>query len=267
MITIQELLSLRNLPATQKIKLVRHAPHTYAEYKSNYPLFLKYQEEQHLKIFHKCEYIISFIGEGETTARFIGVYKINGERAFKNGYYYYDIEEVSGFEDFKDRVVIEWGSSTRMWHQWITQKKEVLEIQTGKYSNKQFKDYLDFVLDYTELKEIISNIHIYKEWRTMLSAVKGIYLILDKVTGKKYIGSAYGDGGIWERWCEYVKTNGHCNNKQLLELISKNPNKVEDFQFTILRTMSKTVTAKEVIEREQLYKKKMGTMAFGLNSN
>ena len=45
--------------------------------------------------------------------------------------------------------------------------------------------------------------------------------LLDKLTGKQYIGSAYGHEGIWGRWTEYMNTNGTGNNKQLEELIIK----------------------------------------------
>ena len=101
----------------------------------------------------------------------------------------------------------------------------------------------------------------------MLSAVKGIYLILDKLTGNKYIGSAYRENGILGRWGEYVNTNGHGNNKQLKELIEKDNNYARHFQFTILMTLPKTMTATEVIKREALFKQKLGTKSFGLNSN
>lgn len=43
-------------------------------------------------------------------------------------------------------------------------------------------------------------------WRAALSAVAGIYLITDMKTGKVYVGSATGDGGIWTRWSQYAAT-------------------------------------------------------------
>ncbi len=101
----------------------------------------------------------------------------------------------------------------------------------------------------------------------MLSVVKGIYLILDKSTGNKYIGSAYRENGILGRWEEYVNTNGHGNNKQLKDLLANDKNHARHFQFTILMTLPKTMTAAEVIKREVLFKQKLGTKSFGLNSN
>lgn len=61
-------------------------------------------------------------------------------------------------------------------------------------------------------------------WCKMLSSVAGIYAILDRKTGKLYVGKANAsggadEGGIWERWECYAK-NGHSENKQLIELCS-----------------------------------------------
>jgi len=36
-------------------------------------------------------------------------------------------------------------------------------------------------------------------WRTALGSVAGVYLISDTLTGKLYVGSATGEGGIWGR--------------------------------------------------------------------
>ncbi|WP_189654688.1 GIY-YIG nuclease family protein [Paracoccus mutanolyticus] len=42
------------------------------------------------------------------------------------------------------------------------------------------------------------------DWKAALESIKGIYLITDTRTGKRYVGSAYGDQGIWSRWCAYA---------------------------------------------------------------
>ncbi|MCK5407604.1 MAG: GIY-YIG nuclease family protein [Candidatus Krumholzibacteria bacterium] len=100
----------------------------------------------------------------------------------------------------------------------------------------------------------------------MLSAVCGVYLIVDQNTGKQYVGSAYGEKGILGRWTNYAKT-GHGGNNQLKKLMEWDPMYAENFNFTILRTLSKTLTQAEIIDYERLYKSKLGTRAFGLNSN
>ena len=62
-----------------------------------------------------------------------------------------------------------------------------------------------------------------------------IYLISDVTTGKRYVGSAYGEGGIWSRWCEYA-SNGHGGNVELRKLVT-DPTLdyvAESFQFALL---------------------------------
>jgi hypothetical protein len=100
----------------------------------------------------------------------------------------------------------------------------------------------------------------------MLSAVAGIYLITDNLTGQQYVGSAYGINGILGRWTIYAK-NMHGDNVELKKLIHENPNRFEYFQFSILQTLPKEMTKNEVIKTESIFKNKLGSRAFGLNSN
>jgi hypothetical protein len=100
----------------------------------------------------------------------------------------------------------------------------------------------------------------------MLGSVSGVYLILDNLTGRQYVGSAYGEGGIIARWAQYAKT-GHGGNDQLQSLLSVRPTAKSDLSFSVLQTLPLTLTAREVIACEALHKQKLGTRAHGLNSN
>jgi hypothetical protein len=44
------------------------------------------------------------------------------------------------------------------------------------------------------------------DWRIALESMKGVYVIHDRETGQRYVGSAYGDTGIWQRWATYAAT-------------------------------------------------------------
>jgi hypothetical protein len=266
MITIQELLFNRGLSKNAKTKLVRHKDSKrdlYNLYRTDYPGFLAYQKTQRKDVFNGVEYIVSFIGEERVRSRFIGVYKVLNSRKLEGNSFEYEMEEVKGFDDLRERVIINWRNPIS-WHQWIKNEMEVIQIHPGLHY-KQFTDYADFILDFDELKEIISN--QYDDWRRMLSATKGIYLINDTGTGKLYVGSAYGEEGIWGRWSNYVATNGHGGNKTLKELIAANPRHSRNFQFSILMLLPRTITADEAIIKEKLFKTKLGTNAFGLNNN
>ena len=277
MITIQELLYNRGLNKKAKIKLVRHQdkryPNLYEWYLFDKQKFLTYQNYQGKDRFKNVEYIVSFIGEGSgTLSRFVGVFKITDKKVlkkptkiseFENVSFVYEMEEVNGFGDLKERVIVKWNNAIS-WHQWIKNEMEVIEIQPGLHY-KQFTDYFDFILNFPKLKEIVEN--QYSDWKRMLSATKGIYLINDTKTGKLYVGSAYGENGIWGRWSEYVKTNGHGGNKTLKELIGNNSTYGNHFQFSILMLLPRTITPDEAIKKERLFKNKLGTNSFGLNNN
>lgn len=277
MISIQELLYNRGLDKTAAVKLVRHKDKRfdlYSIYRSDRDKFLEYQSTQKNDIFSNSQYIVSFIGEEGLLARFVGIYAIKGCAVGKGTIDLYDrkadynfkyqMEEFPGFDDLKERVIIRW-SNAISWHQWIKNEMEVVEICPG-LNYKRFTDYSELILSFEELREIVLN--EYKEWKIVLSAIKGVYLITDTNTGKLYVGSAYGESGIWGRWCEYVKTNGHGGNKSLLELIDDEWDYASRyFQFSILMLLPKTVTTDEAIAKEQLFKRKLGTNAFGLNNN
>jgi hypothetical protein len=279
MIDFYDLLQLNNLDVTAKVKMVRHQEPKYnlADFRSQ-GIFDLYQSIQGRPVFDNCEYLVSFIGQKGSRALFCGVYKVNGCKSgkdalfpveflypeWKKAKYYYLLEEMSGFDDLKDRVIIDWGGSPRAWVQRL-QHKEVVEILPKGYV-KEFPGYLDFVLTYDELVKIIRNSEANREWHRMLAGVAGVYLISDKLTGKQYIGSAYGERGILGRWAQYAKTI-HAGNTLLRELVRDNPAYSNNFQFTILQTLPRTLTQREVITYETLYKKKLGSRAFGLNNN
>lgn len=277
MITIQELLYNRGLDRKASVKLVRHKDRRldlYNIYRVERKAFLDYQSTQSRDIFKDVDYIVSFIGEEGVLARFVGVYKINGKKHIKGNFkientdfpycFKYSMEEVDGYDDLKERVIIRWENAIS-WHQWIKNEMEVLEISPGLHY-KRFTDYFDLILDFKELQEIV--VENYKDWKIVLSAIKGIYLITDKNTGKLYVGSAYGEDGIWGRWKEYVATNGHGGNKSLKSLLDEDwEYACKYFQFSILMLLPKTVTADEAVRKEQLFKTKLGSNSFGLNNN
>jgi hypothetical protein len=62
-------------------------------------------------------------------------------------------------------------------------------------------------------------------------------------------------------------TTKHGGNKRLKAVLAAEPERHGAFSFSILRTLSRSLTAKEVITIEGHYKKKLGTRAFGLNEN
>lgn len=74
------------------------------------------------------------------------------------------------------------------------------------------------------------------------------------------------EGGIWGRWSEYARTK-HGGNKRLVELITADPDYCYNFQYSILEVFPIKRDKHEVLEYEQLYKKKLQSIRFGLNDN
>ena len=129
-----------------------------------------------------------------------------------------------------------------------------------------FPGYYNFTLSYDQLTTMVSNPDSNREWQRMQSSVSGVYVVLDQRTGKQYVGSAYGSGGIWARWRTYAKWPSG-GNALLKELLNASPGRYKRFQFSILRVLEPSAQKDEVIHQELLTKRKLGSRAFGLNCN
>lgn len=129
-------------------------------------------------------------------------------------------------------------------------------------------DFLGFDsvnIDYKTLKYIVSDNIL--SWKSALSNVKGIYLIVDTNTGKQYVGSAYGDECIWQRWANYAK-DGHGGNVELKELLKINGQEYRyNFKYSILEVCNMNLGNEYIISRETHWKEVLLTRKFGLNLN
>jgi hypothetical protein len=74
---------------------------------------------------------------------------------------------------------------------------EVHEILREPYSGRSFPGFEDIDLSFEEFETLVRNSR--PDWTAALASVKGIYLISDIKSGKRYVGSAYGDQGVWSR--------------------------------------------------------------------
>ena len=95
-------------------------------------------------------------------------------------------------------------------------------------------------IDYRTLKFIVEDNIV--SWKSALSNVKGIYLIVDTLTGKQYVGSAYGEDCIWQRWANYTK-DGHGGNVELKELLKEKGEAYKyNFKYSILEVCNMKAT-------------------------
>jgi len=278
---LKEILKIKNLDK-YRIKIVRHT--TEREYIKDLILqddFTLYQSVQKNDVFSKYDYIITFKAIEGTHSLLHRMYKINGFKKIDSlpenllsikepenwgvgPFYKYDMKRVNKLSDLEERLVIDWGKSTLSWHQ-KKLDKEIIEILPESFV-KIFPGYEEVILSFEELSKMINNPVSNRQWKTALSSIYGVYLILNKKNGMQYVGSAYGNEGIWGRWSTYVR-NKHGNNRLIKELLNSHPNHYKNFQFSILNIVPNTAMKEEVLRLEAKNKEKLGSKVFGLNDN
>ena len=177
---------------------------------------------------------------------------------------FYKLERIPLLEQFRNRLVIDWGKNSQTYIQ-KRLDKPVSEIYPQGFVSL-FPGWDKVYLSYKELQEIINNPDGNKDWYEYLSRHAGVYVIHDKSTGDQYVGSAYGGSGIWSRWQGYART-GHNGNKALKALAGQNKDFANNFVFSLHHVFPKTISKNEVIAYESLLKEKLGSRAFGLNEN
>lgn len=141
------------------------------------------------------------------------------------------------------------------------------EILKERYTGETFSGFENIDLPFSKIVTIIQNEK--PDWKAALSSIKGVYLVTDFLTGKRYVGSAYGDIGIWSRWRQYVET-GHGGNDLLKKLIKVKGMEyaIKYFKFTLLEYRPMKVIDQEVMVRETFWKKALLSRGdFGYNKN
>jgi hypothetical protein len=144
---------------------------------------------------------------------------------------------------------------------------EVQEILREPYTGRRFPGYDDIDLSFEELEALVKNAR--PDWMVALENMKGRYLISDTSTGKRYVGSAYGDQGIWSRWCAYIGS-GHGGNVELRAL-AIDPTLAycnANFRFALLEHRHSRTDDKIILDRESFWKRILLTRGeYGLNRN
>jgi hypothetical protein len=144
---------------------------------------------------------------------------------------------------------------------------KISQILKRPYDGIIFPGYENINIDFPELESIFK--FQKNDWKTALQNVKGVYVISDKSNGKKYVGSAYGDFGIWSRWAVYAGT-GHGFNNELTKIISKNGIGYarKNFRFCLLEYKPVKTDDSTIIYRESFWKEALLSRTdFGYNKN
>lgn len=182
--------------------------------------------------------------------------------------WYYDMKEEKTCSEMNGRMVVTFARPGRQSYlnadSW-QEKIALSEIFAERISVSDFPGFKSVHLTKAELDLIVG--HELESWRAALSSVAGVYLISDNATGQLYVGSAYGSGGIWQRWASYA-TSGHGGNVELRKLLNEaEPHREKDFRYSILEIADTHASQNDILLREQHWKSVLLSRQHGLNAN
>ena len=182
--------------------------------------------------------------------------------------FHYNMIERPSCAEFNGRLVVSFTRPGRQSYlnaeNW-TSNMLIAEILPERMKISEFPGYREINLAKSELDLVVKQ--GLESWRTALSNVAGIYLISDTLSGKIYVGSASGEGGIWQRWCQYA-TSGHGGNLELKRIIEKEGiARANDFLFSVLEIADLHTGVDEILRRESHWKNILLTRSHGLNAN
>jgi hypothetical protein len=231
-------------------------------------LFKEWQAEQNKRNFQR-PYILSLIRlERDDLWLFAGVYQsLEIDNSIKE-HIHYTTELTDRYAELIGRLVIQYKRKGRNSYpngESLIDSASVYEIKPEPLAFSEFKNFKEVQLSRQQLELLFH--HEYPSWKSALSSVSGVYLISDMSSGQLYVGSAYGEEGIWSRWLDYSK-NYHGGNFELKRLFKTGgPEVFSKFNYSILETCDIDLPADFVITIENRWKDKLLTRQYGLNKN
>lgn len=175
----------------------------------------------------------------------------------------YEFETLTEYNKFVGRVIVKYKNTSqsvvRNANSLINQC-EVYQILPDVFDNDIFPGYENVNISWNELSRVIDK----ESWKTALQNQKAVYLITDISNGKMYVGSAYAENMLLNRWQNYVKSR-HGGNVQLKQLSQEHIE--NNFRYSILDIFKSTTDDKVILSRESWWKETLLTRKFGYNSN
>lgn len=233
--------------------------------------FEEWQRLQAKKNFERPRVVSLIALPGRDAWLYAGAYDSHGCRPYlfmERDIVRYDLTERPGSRWLKGRLVVSFKRTGRQSYlvaeNWASQLL-VSEITRLPLTIGEFPGFKDVCLPMRDLRLLVQQ--AIESWRAALASVAGVYLISDAKTGRLYVGSADGEGGIWQRWCEYVRT-GHGGNVELRALLrDEGTARADHFQFSVLEIADTHASKEQVLAREQHWKRVLLTLDHGLNAN
>ncbi|GLI38141.1 hypothetical protein GHYDROH2_16420 [Geobacter hydrogenophilus] len=231
--------------------------------------FDEWQRWQTRRNFER-KFVVSLISlPGADKWLFAGVHISSGAKWVQQSLlHYYNLNEDKNCSKMNGRIVASFSRPGRQSYlngeNWIEQIT-LSEIFAEPLTIGEFPGFRAVSLTMGELELIVRQ--SLESWRTALSNVAGVYLISDTASGKLYVGSASGEGGIWQRWSCYA-VDGHGRNSELRKILSEHGlERANHFCFSILEIADINASREDVLRRESHWKNVLMTRTHGLNAN
>ncbi len=196
---------------------------------------------------------------------FGGIYQVLGRTGD-----FYQVELAQESEPFVGRLKLQLKSPGRSRAFYLENhypNMVVDELLPEVYTGEPFVGFQNICLTFPELETLVATQR--PDWRAALLHAKGIYLITDSSNGKRYVGSACGNYGIWSRWECYSGT-GHGHNDDLNKLIEQKgiDHARQHFTFTLPEHFTPGTEDTQILARETHWKRVLLTRGeFGYNLN
>lgn len=188
--------------------------------------------------------------------------EITHDLNIKNGVGY-KYKTLTEYEKYFGRLIVKFkNNSTQLIRnaESVIHQCEIHQLLPEIFDNDVFPGYDKVNITWDELSRVIKK----ENWKTALGNQKGIYLITNASNGKMYVGSAYGNDMILNRWRNYVSTY-HGNNVFLKKIPITDIK--ENFCFSILEIFKSTTNEQIISERENWWKTVLQSRKFGYNGN
>lgn len=279
----EQVLVLRHRPSEPKLNKV--LPRLAADRPDVFNAYQQTQGEKVEKAMLGSSYVASFIGHKPGKALFVGLYSIGASKPltreeFWNIPAYAEMKQKFGMKGFTEeeqrqqilwfdlvlkedfyaswrgKLVVCWPPpELSWWRRAHRNKMDVLTILEESALDTGIPKWNEIALSWEELCVLSTR------WKSSLSEWRAIYYIFDTSDGRGYVGSAYGENNLCQRWESYA-TSGHGGNRLLKNRDPRN------FLFTILERVSPDMDSEDVIHLESTWKERLHTRSpFGLNDN
>jgi GIY-YIG catalytic domain len=274
MIHFNDILRLEGIDP-ESVRLVRHqdarAKETslYEIWRSRRKDFELYQSIQKKGAFGDANYVASFIVPPlrPKESLFVGLFAITGgvvapertedpvSRTDASGKYIYELKHDRRLVEYEQKLRVEWGTGTRQWLQ-RAERQDKLVLAIREEVEVPFPGFENLCISLEDVD------NMPYEWKLQLKQNKGVYLLVEKESGKMYVGSATGEDSLLQRWSDYAR-DGHGGNVELKKL--KNPS----YRMSVLHAVPMQYPDQDIRASESMWKKKLmsRTREHGLNGN